>query len=389
MTNFPIASNNSQSPATGTQGDPSQTRNITASIAGDAAPTSQANSSANDQVAEPFSALLAQQISEADLSAADTSKIISSIHGKAATIDTVSTAKDVQDQTQVVTGTTSDQANFLAAVLLQMPVQLTDKTAQNTPMVDAAQPRIIPNLSRETYGIKQKIENDLKHAADKSREAENEFQNVGNNLKENFSAFIPLPSDAVKHMDMSAHSTSQSQTNQNTSKLPSSSTSPMMPNIVASNTRSDTAQTIATPLGNGGWADEFSQKIVWMNNQQTQIAELHLNPPDLGPLNVVLKLADNQLTAQFTSPHSAVRDAVENALPKLREILADNNIALGNATVSDQTPRDQGAEGFMNQSQGTAAQREAAFNATESNRISTATQSMPASRHNGMLDIFA
>jgi flagellar hook-length control protein FliK len=42
----------------------------------------------------------------------------------------------------------------------------------------------------------------------------------------------------------------------------------------------------------------------------------------------------------FTSPHSAVREAVESALPRLREILADSGIMLGNASVTADTPRD-------------------------------------------------
>lgn len=100
--------------------------------------------------------------------------------------------------------------------------------------------------------------------------------------------------------------------------------------------------TIAAPLNSRAWPEEFAQKISWIGTQQNQVAELHLNPPDLGPMSVVLSVTDNQATALFTSAHSAVRDAIENALPKLRDSLADNGIMLGNATVSDQSPRDSG-----------------------------------------------
>jgi len=200
-----------------------------------------------------------------------------------------------------------------------------------------------------------------------------------------------LSSDAAKHVEIVVSSAGQPQTSQNITKtLISAVESAVMPNILTSNISAYIPQTITTPLGQSGWADEFSQKIIWMSTQQNQIAELHLNPPDLGPLNVVMKISDNQVTVQFTSPHSAVRDAVENALPKLREILADNNIMLGNATVSDQPPRDRSGEGFTNQGSGTAAQRETPYNATDSNGLlPTTAQSLPARRHNGMLDIFA
>lgn len=97
---------------------------------------------------------------------------------------------------------------------------------------------------------------------------------------------------------------------------------------------------VNTPLAHNAWADEFSQKITWVATQHGQSAELHLNPPQLGPLDVLIKVNGDQATALFTSPHAVVRDAIEQALPKLREMLADNGIMLGNATVSDQSPRE-------------------------------------------------
>ena len=98
---------------------------------------------------------------------------------------------------------------------------------------------------------------------------------------------------------------------------------------------------VNVPLTHNAWADDFSQKITWVATQHGQSAELHLNPPQLGPLDVLIKVNGDQATALFTSQHAAVRDAIEQALPKLREMLADNGIMLSNATVSDQSPREQ------------------------------------------------
>ena len=145
-----------------------------------------------------------------------------------------------------------------------------------------------------------------------------------------------------------------------------------------------TTHSIAAPLGSTAWTGEFSQKISWLSHQQSQVAELHLNPPDLGPMHVVISVTDNQATAQFSSPHSEVRHAIENALPKLRESLADNGIMLGNATVSDQTPRDSGANQFAQQRPGNRA---GIINAPEPAAISAPLVS--TRRHTGMLDTFA
>ena len=143
--------------------------------------------------------------------------------------------------------------------------------------------------------------------------------------------------------------------------------------------------TVNTPVNQSKWADEFSQKITWLaSSSKNQTAELHLNPPQLGPLDVVIKVSGDQATALFTSPHAAVREAVEQAMPRLRDMLADNGIMLGNTTVSDQTPRDQGQSG---------TQRAIIPN---SNDIRDSTpvapgmaQVSPISRHNGIVDTFA
>lgn len=143
---------------------------------------------------------------------------------------------------------------------------------------------------------------------------------------------------------------------------------------------------IAAALGSSAWPEEFTQKVNWISTQQNQVAELHLNPPDLGPMSVTLTITDNQATAQFSSPHSAVREAIENAMPKLRESLADNGIMLGNATVSDQAPRDRGTNNFNDQRPGSRPEFDRSIT-TES--ATSALQPIVTRRHNGMVDTFA
>ncbi|OIR08455.1 flagellar hook-length control protein [mine drainage metagenome] len=144
--------------------------------------------------------------------------------------------------------------------------------------------------------------------------------------------------------------------------------------------------TINAPVTQDKWSDEFSQKITWLaSSSKDQTAELHLNPPQLGPLDVVIKVSGDQATALFTSPHAAVRDAIEQAMPKLREMMADNGIMLGNATVSDQTPRDQGQSGAQRSSVSPIGDIR---NIPISSGNSTVRVS-PISRHNGIVDTFA
>lgn len=144
--------------------------------------------------------------------------------------------------------------------------------------------------------------------------------------------------------------------------------------------------TVNTPLGKNAWTDDFNQSITWLATRQAQSAQIHLNPPNLGPLDVVLNVSDGQATALFTSPHAAVREVVEQALPRLREMLADSGITLGNATVSDQSPRDQQASFTNNQLKGGANVSDKAIGVTD---VTQSAGSTPERRHQGMVDTFA
>lgn len=143
-----------------------------------------------------------------------------------------------------------------------------------------------------------------------------------------------------------------------------------------------------TPLTNRSWGEDLGQKIVWMVARGAQTAELHLNPPLLGPLDVVLNVSGDQATALFASPHESVRLAVEQALPKLREMLADNGITLGNTTVSDQLPENrQGGPENRQQNRGAwpVSAGVAPLTGTSQNGLTV----LPGRRHEGMVDIFA
>ena len=87
-------------------------------------------------------------------------------------------------------------------------------------------------------------------------------------------------------------------------------------------------------VGTPGWDQQLGQKIVWMVAGGEQSASLTLNPPDLGPLQVVLSVSNDHADATFTASQPEVRQALEAALPRLREMMSEAGIELGQATVS-------------------------------------------------------
>jgi flagellar hook-length control protein FliK len=95
-------------------------------------------------------------------------------------------------------------------------------------------------------------------------------------------------------------------------------------------------------LGSHRWAQQFASRVQWFVSEGVSNARLTLNPPDLGPIDVRIAVQPDQVSQtsiQFIVQHAAVRDAVEDALPKLREMLAQSDIALGDAQVSTELSR--------------------------------------------------
>jgi len=96
---------------------------------------------------------------------------------------------------------------------------------------------------------------------------------------------------------------------------------------------------ISTPLQQPQWPADFGRQVVTLAqtaHNQTQTAELRLDPPDLGPLRITININDNVAQAVFVSAHASVRHAVENALPQLQQQLAQAGISLGQTSVNDQ-----------------------------------------------------
>jgi flagellar hook-length control protein FliK len=105
---------------------------------------------------------------------------------------------------------------------------------------------------------------------------------------------------------------------------------------------------IAARVGTPGWDNQVGQKIIWMVAGKEQSASLTLNPPDMGPMQVVLRVTNDQASVTFSAAQPEVRQALEDALPKLREMLSESGIALGNASVNaglqDQRQAQQGEQ---------------------------------------------
>ena len=107
---------------------------------------------------------------------------------------------------------------------------------------------------------------------------------------------------------------------------------------------------VQTPAGQQAWAEDVGNQVRWMLGRAESKAELVLTPPSLGKLEVSISLNGDHTTAQFIASSQAARDALERAMPHLREILQQAGIMLGDANVS--TSGQQGRDGGTSRQDG-------------------------------------
>jgi flagellar hook-length control protein FliK len=93
------------------------------------------------------------------------------------------------------------------------------------------------------------------------------------------------------------------------------------------------AMPVPQPVGDPAWGAAIGERLLWMARGEHQQAELKISPPNLGPLEIKLHLNHDQASVSFVSHHALVRDALEAAIPRLREMLAEQQINLVQADV--------------------------------------------------------
>ncbi|MEZ5444401.1 MAG: flagellar hook-length control protein FliK [Gammaproteobacteria bacterium] len=108
--------------------------------------------------------------------------------------------------------------------------------------------------------------------------------------------------------------------------------------VTQSPTPSATATSIPLPLNHPHWQEAFASRVVWQVKDGLQQVNVAINPPELGPIEVRMSLQDDKVSAQFVTAHHAVRQVIEDAMPRLREMLSQSGLNLADANVFQQAP---------------------------------------------------
>lgn len=106
---------------------------------------------------------------------------------------------------------------------------------------------------------------------------------------------------------------------------------------------------VPVTVGSPQWSQAVGDKVLWLAAQNVSAAEIRLDPPELGPMQVKVSVTQDQASVTFTSHNPVVRDALDQQLNRLREMFSEQGLNLVNVDVSDksfaQQQRDQEESG--------------------------------------------
>lgn len=103
------------------------------------------------------------------------------------------------------------------------------------------------------------------------------------------------------------------------------------------------ATSIDVPVGHAEWGDKLVGKLSWLTAHNMSVAEIHLTPPDMGPMEVKVRVQNEQANITVHSANPVVRDQLELHSHRLRDMLGEQGLSLAGFDVSD-SPRQQTGE---------------------------------------------
>jgi flagellar hook-length control protein FliK len=97
-----------------------------------------------------------------------------------------------------------------------------------------------------------------------------------------------------------------------------------------------TQRVVHSSVGTAAWANELGTRLTFMAGQGQHSASLRLSPEHLGPLEVRIDMNDDKASVWFGAQHADTRAALNEALPRLRELFAASGMMLADSGVSQQ-----------------------------------------------------
>ena len=99
--------------------------------------------------------------------------------------------------------------------------------------------------------------------------------------------------------------------------------------------KTSSVATLPTSVSDPNWNQEFVGRIGVMVEKGVSEAKLQLTPAELGRMEVKISTDGDQTKILFTVQNTPAREAIEQAMPRLREMLGQEGLQLAHSEVAD------------------------------------------------------
>lgn len=84
-----------------------------------------------------------------------------------------------------------------------------------------------------------------------------------------------------------------------------------------------------------GWENSLSKNVNFMIRENMNSLQVKVNPAELGPINLHLSMDQDKLSVQINANQATTRELLEQAAPRLRDMLAEHNGSSVDVNVAD------------------------------------------------------
>ena len=145
---------------------------------------------------------------------------------------------------------------------------------------------------------------------------------------------------------------------------------------------------VDVPVGQAEWGDKVMGKLTWLTANKLSVAEIHLTPPDMGPMEVRVQVQQDQTSITVHAANPAVRDQLELHSHRLRDMLGEQGLNLEKFDVADSSQQQTGEQSASGDDSETSGRGDTRHASADEGLDSDETTSIDLT-HNGEVDIFA
>jgi flagellar hook-length control protein FliK len=243
---------------------------------------------------------------------------------------------------------------------------------------------VTPNADRQAKGLAQNVVSNDKAVQNSNVKATVSNANTAPDSKSN--SFKAILANEVTLNDAANNDVTAANVQSNLNLNHPEFSATASTNVMA--TQVGKTDYIDTYFGKAGWSQAVNQQVMMMVGKGDESVTLTLNPPELGPLQVVLKIGNDQVDTTFISDNPEVRQALQDGMHHLKDKMNESGIQLGNTNISSNAQSQQDFQQAMQgREQANSSHHHQASIEAESIQVAPTMIKVQAAK--GLVDTFA